>query len=1165
MRLLIALLLALLPVVCSATESMEVVGAVGASFHEPQLVSVADGAQFFPGQKLSISLAGQVDINREEHSDCNKDWLGQCHRTYWTEHHFRTPAITPAYFELRRVDDPTQKIQFTVGDASVLKEVPLDQLNFDKPYELRAYLAAPGSGIDPSRSSNSYSVTISVDSAARVSNLPAFFKTKRPSASDVVDNRNIVDRYSEAQLASLCASDIRVYALDQFPISGGTTTQESQLALLQYAKRMAPLDLANTKALAGFFDSVGLPAQAEKEFGKAIMSLEQKVGAANLAKDKANLAETLAALATSIAKNSGTSDPGALLRADNFYARAAEVFGSIHFVDRQGTVLASRAGLLRRLKSKADLRASIALYEQAKSSMAHTIVGDLALRSADSKVILTGSDSSGYRILNLRTGSKFSEFFQIGKDFRPVAWDPVSRRVLLSSGDALLWHDPFTPKAETELFASAVGDRFKASAGTVLAIGGMDRHVRVITKTGLDQRLSVGNEEKCQISVPTDAKGTNFSQVEIGYGDAAISLDGKSVGIVCGATIGILAVENDRLRSVVTINSVGQNREPIFVDSLALSPNGRAVAVIAHRPNGGNQLVLWNILEATTRFVAEYPLQQEMVYSETVVTFSPDGTSLIASNGKVIQFVSLETGTSNAVIGASSPAKPGLTGGSMDLTPQGAPTLDVTSPDGLIVKNSMDGTLFHIAWPSQELTRVSMDPRSADALSGIVLTRSTEAGREIDWVQAQQFLSLTQRIDASSATNASLERPITIDRELSSRLPLLLSGGETLVSYDRFTSQILVRNINGDSKFLQVPDARHAVHAIASKKKDSWARVVTAAHSGLVSIDLMLGFNKADEIGLPPVPNSYKKRLIDAIRAEVEAWTKAGKPGLRLGEYRTGNDPADLDRAIAHPDRLRFDWQLMGSGGSAEPLMPDLISLAVFEPLVRYQQDDGTEIVVQNIQDTFALVDLSQTRAANDAVQIVSSPNVYPIAFLSASLALSFSQAPNLPPKLVFQQLPAGEQNDIQSHLADPSTTQTLIAFQAAPESSTFILIGSTTKQAGSVSYWFEQFSVDRTRARTVKCDQCQTFDPSKLKDLVSIEGKEPQPFESYSDVMSGVASSADLQQLMLLSGETLEVIDTVSNKVRLSTNAAIPMLVEGNVAIVRDSKHLLKLYSLGK
>src|SRR5262249_46861017 len=191
------------------------------------------------------------------------------------------------------------------------------------------------------------------------------------------------------------------------------------------------------------------------------------------AKDKAALADMYVSLAAMISQNRGSVDPTELSRAEGIYEKAASIFASINFSDRRATTLSARAGLLRRLKSVTSLRAAVGLYQEARTQMALTVVGDIAVRSTDGKTILTGTSYEGYQAIDIQTGEIVASFNRPGRDLRPVAWDPVLQRVLLQAGDTLAWHEPFKQANPVSSFP-ATGDSFRAAGGTLLSSTSVD-------------------------------------------------------------------------------------------------------------------------------------------------------------------------------------------------------------------------------------------------------------------------------------------------------------------------------------------------------------------------------------------------------------------------------------------------------------------------------------------------------------------------------------------------------------------------------------------------------------------------------------------------------------------------------------------------------------------
>jgi hypothetical protein len=1166
---------------CRAQQaSNHIQGDVKAEWHDPQLISVADAARFFPGQSLTVSVSGTVDINPNEHSECNKDWLGQCHRTYWTEHHFSTPESVPAYFVLQRSDDPRKNIQFKVGAAQQIVTIPEDDSAYDKPYELRGYVAAPGTGVDPSRSKNSYRVDIAVDSSARVNQLPAFFSARKPSPTEIVDSRNVVDRYSEAQAASACAQKIRNYAVSQFPISGGQTAQQNQLALLEYAKRLAPLDVENTKALASYYTSIGAPAEAERVYNDTINTLEQRVGVAGATKDKAQLAESYISLAATIASNSGSISPHALEKADGLYERAIALLDDIKFFDREGTTLAERANELRRLKTADTLKAAIGLYKQAQAKMANTIVGDLVFRSVDGQTVLSGPEYVGYRVVDVQSGESISDFFKSDRDFVPVAWDAQSKRLLLRSLDLLAWHDPFQrPAPEPTPTTSLLADYFEAAGGTILAKWAINGVARVITRSGADFPMRVGAETKCEFTPIQLFAGPPLQQVS-SYGPSTISLDGNTVAIACGNTIGISKVANDQISQANKIDLTTLGVQPSIILGVALSADGQALAVATRRPVSGpapqvgaspvfdDRILLWTNLSAADERPREFQLANEVRTprpgfgsAAIAVSFSPDAAALVISNGAAVQFIDVGTGASTvSATNVTQVAQP------MDLPTSGlAVAIESTSTNELVIKDWPTNSLIVVSWPSHELTKLQLSPQAVGAvIFGTILTRNTRAGRSILWVSARHFVSLTNKISVTDGTASPIgQSPVTFTGGVRFGGSVLLSGGRFFVSPTGVGQQLELVQIGGERRVIGSESAAGHAFAVGLREVDSWALMTTGEDERVARIDLMRGFDKVGEISLPPIPNSYKDKLVKAMQDYV---AQSRPPNIISPQRTSLIDPNDVKQALAHPERLNLiGWRPSSipqsnffSANSSRCCPP-----AVLEPMVGFRTDDNRDLYASVVGPMLAVVDFCQT-VRDKVVSINDFTGTRLLAVLSGDAALVAKPAPVGQPQWFIESLPDGKILSFPNPQLVTTTNDSLPSFVASLRSidaNRFNVLGSTQKRAGPPDYWIATFSVDGSGVHNQPCAKC-SLDFGKLNESIQ---KTSFPFSTPAlfQPLLGVILSSNLGRAMFVDGELLEALDVTSQQPLLSTSASLPKLIEQNVAVVQDTRHLLKLYGL--
>ncbi|MGM4960899.1 hypothetical protein ACT4MK_36910 [Bradyrhizobium barranii] len=1167
---------------------------MSASWHDPTLVALKDKAQFLPGQKLTISLTGSIDVNPEEHSDCNKDWLGQCHRTYWTEHHYRNPGQTPATFHLARTDGQGQPISFVVGGSSVQIDIPVTGKEFDKPFELRGYIAAPGSGVDAARSLLSYSVSITVDARQRVDALTSFFAARSPTAAEIVDNSKVVDAISANQFGSLCAQKIRTFAATNFPISSGKSAQESQLMILQYAKRLAPQDSANTQALADFYNAVGLASLAEAEYNKTIAQQEQQAKLSQSVKDKVVLAELTGNMGAMIAQNAGSFDPGALQRADTFFDRAASIYQSVNFSDRRGGALAARASVLRRLRTIGALQSSIDLYQRASTSMARTVVGDVAVRSSDGRTLLTGASYSGYRIVDIGTGRTHSDYWKTGQDFNPVAWDAANQRILLRSADTLVWRDPFDPTANVVPATAALADRFVASSSTIIGISNADGTARAITKGGSDLRLRVENEDVCEYrSVYTQVPSPNpAAPMFKTYGPTVLSFDGKIVAITCGARVGVFAIEDEKLRSLGVFDAAKFTGRITDIISVALSPDGTKLALIARsapnpsmpaapgRPPAWDDRAIVSDVLNPPQSPKEIPLAAELKTPRMpvlnpllAIAFGPDGQSLAISSGLFLQLASLTDGSS--VIKALSydrdaSVRPRI------LSPY-EPYLSIerSSATEFFIKDWMSGGISLVDWPSRTVRSVAIDQSAASELAvGTIVTRNNSDGPHTFWIGQRQFLELTHSIASKDASVESL--PSSIKGEISSvgQPPLLLTGSSYLVGREPFSRSTTVIQIGKSQQAIPLPKGNDVGFVLALGSPDSWARVSLDRQAFQATVEFMRGFDKVGETSLPPVPNSYKDHLLANWRAIVDTWGKNGRPQfVDPNERFLLTQPRDVEEAIGHTERLLVGWRpALTVGNAILPNGNDNLGPVVFQPFVRYTTLDGRPLEVLPTQTMYAVVD-PKAMSTSDTIALVDFHDTIPLAILNetSAIVVQVKPGPNgqMSSSFFTRSLKSEILSPIQTRLSDigaAGAAPSLQSYQVASDGILFDLVGFTPKSPTFFEPWLESFSLKGSVAQPMPCRSCVDLDASELPRLLgSINRSVVASFGNLSPLMlsSSLRTSVDLKRQMSLAGKLLEVIDIPSNSVLLSTGAALPRAIEGNVAVIQESPHLLKVYSL--
>jgi len=558
---------------------------------------VTDATQFLGGERLSIVVSGQVDVNFQEHHDrhCNLFGFLDCHTDDWIEHHTKTPDQEP--LTVRLVDDAGNTSgglapQFAATTSPLVIDVP--STPFDKPYHLEAWLS--DTSINGSQSSGQYTVSVTIDGTGRNAALAANLNHSPPLTASQIDTPQILDTNFVRGCAAPIAEQLARHAT-KFPATQADT-RDAQLALLKLALRLDPANPSITLALADYYRQTGNLALAKKTASDALDATEKAVALNPTRGNKQKRANAYLEVGKTIEEERASLNAADLEDALTYYSRSAQEFESIHDLTGLPESLVRKARALRRMRTESSLAASTQAYQHALDILPRRLnKTSFVSVSPDHKYMLVAKRLSSIGIGSL--GNSLAPVDLPG-DYTILGQDQ-SGRLLLRNPDTLLWYDPDKPNLPPSLAASRVLHSAAASNGTILGEGD-DKHLILIGSNGVDR------------DVFSNEKGI-FPLI------FSLSGDGRTFAYYDGSQILVKKVGSSSDAIVRTI--VQPDLKNMF--SLALSPDGGKIVAIEE--TSANRVIrLWSTSDQSAGVdVSSIPSGSGYVSG---ISFSPDGSTI---------------------------------------------------------------------------------------------------------------------------------------------------------------------------------------------------------------------------------------------------------------------------------------------------------------------------------------------------------------------------------------------------------------------------------------------------------------------------------------------------------------------------------------------------------
>lgn len=561
---------------------------------------VTDATQFLGGERLSISVSGQVDVNFQEHHDrhCNLFGFLDCHTDDWIEHHQKTPDQEP--LTLRLVDDAGNTpeglaSQFTATTSPLVIDVP--STPFDKPYHLEAWFS--DASINGSQSSGQYTVSVTVDGTGRNTALAATLNRTPPITASQIDTPQILDTNFVRGCAASIADQLARHAT-KFPASQADT-RDAQLDLLKLALRLDPANPSITLALADYYRQTGNLALAKKTASDALDATEKAVALNPTRVNKQKRANAYLEVGKTIEEERASLNLSDLEDALTYYSRSAEEFETIYDLSGLPESLVRKARALRRMRTESSLVAATEVYQHALDILPRRLnKTSFVSVSPDHKYMLVAKRLSS---IGIGTPGNNLAPADLPGDFTILSQDQ-SGRLLLRNPDTLLWYDPDKPNLPPSLAASRVLHSAATSSGTILGESD-DGHLVIVGSNGVDH------------DVFSNEKGL-FPLIY------ALSGDGQTFAFYDGSKIVINRVDSPSDATLRTI--VQPDLKTIY--SLALSSDGGRI-VAAEDTSANRVMRLWSTSDQSAAVTVSSVPSGSGYVSGT--SFSPDGSTVAFS------------------------------------------------------------------------------------------------------------------------------------------------------------------------------------------------------------------------------------------------------------------------------------------------------------------------------------------------------------------------------------------------------------------------------------------------------------------------------------------------------------------------------------------------------
>lgn len=1134
------------------SRAADVTGEVNASWASPQLFSVDEKAKFYPGFRLTVNVAGTIDFNPEHRYREECDWTGLfCDDIRWIDHHFMGPQQLPTRLVFQRENDPADVIELTVNQGPSTVDLPADVAGFTKPYFLLTTVAGTGSGLSPQSSVGNFSVSVDVSANGRLSALKAYLAKRQPRVTDIVNDRNVVDRYLRDKFAKDVGAILREHAAKKYLLSE-TTARSDHLELLRFAQKLAPGDFENLRAIADYYVQIGLPGEAEKEYAALIAGLEDVSRTSPTANTDIQLGISYSSLAKTIAESSGGIEEGSLQRADAFYAKAAEVFQKNNFPDLYGATLASRAAILRRLRSSATLKTAIALYEQAGQTMAAAIIGDVALPSADGASLLAGPVYDGLELVDLETGGK-TRLSEPGGDYRLAAWDPAGQRGLVQKGDSLSWLDPTSGKRTDVQGSFPDFAYYQAANRTILTLSALE--LKTIKPSGSEYPLKLGDVEGCEYELPSPFPVPPDTKPFLakGYGPAELSFDGDAVVISCGSELSVKLTSDAGLTDLGTHTLIRDDGSHRTVQNVAVSNAGKLMVSIASgiesvSPAQGalpfaefkHYLVGWhpgiNISPAFD-FQLETPAQQ----IPQVIT-DPDGKYIFVFYGPYIEVRSGDDGTVIQTINISM--------NTPMIFPQiiFALNLEMFDKERILIRAS-DDKLWLLNINSSQVQLVKPTEKGTIvSFTGYLIPNSAKPDNPL-LLRPARFFELSKRLPDGTPDPDSVPAVFGLGAAEEPRSIEYLSGGGGIIANDRFTGEVSLYEIGKRPQTTNFRKAGSRYVGLAAAKANQWLLIELDRGWNFQNLTLFELGKKLADVPLPPVPVSAQEIQFKNYEDIVAQFKASGSPNLLPPTYPDALRPEDMEFVLANRDKIKFGWQIVPRPQAQGPFAMQAIAIiTTADGRKRYQPLWGayTELILD-----------PQATSSDDIVggTVTYDIDVGIITLLNPRIGLIGDYRANS--QLAFYDLQTRERIAVAPQQTNPSS---LIGFSLSSDGNRVAIALSAMNPSGTSNSELKLFDI-ADKPVELPCNECKNFKP--LPENVEFEAWEARG--SMPNLMSAIAVDSTVERMFFTSDGFAMGYHIGADKRLLITGLSLPMYIGKEIAINREAKHKMRVFRLAR
>jgi len=583
----------------------EKTGTVVATATVPLLVTPAAAAILRPGQAITVSLSGEVDINQEKKSKRKCGFLGiSCKRVSYVDHNFRKPSQLPAVFVLRPRNGGSD-LRFTVYDKPVTYQVPTN-VDYRATYDLLAALDGAGTTVNGAKSSGAYKVKLGINGAVRA-NRYALWLEGNPNV-DVAISDDVLDQITRSY-GMVISSALRNYAKSRYKLSE-PINRSAHGKLVTKAYMLAPSDPANSIALADYYTAVGLPDQAREALNHALAQWNEQPQPRSPEAEQ-QLATAYLKQARAAIEERGGLDEQASLSASAYMEKAAKSFDAGLRPDLAAAARVERARLLRSARSVAGLKEAVVSLETALKALPE-------LKRATTRAM--SSDGSAFASLAVRPAVALAPVDRGGvsagdtiiADTLPVAYDAQEQLFVSTQMTSLQWRriaDPEKVEATVDLSGEPVEAAFAAS-GRILFLhapaddrtGSQRIETALKSGAGMVPVTTLERRREPRVTLSADgalaAIGCNYRFATFRFNGAAVQklrdYDATSLVVAGSTACGFLRLSSnaqsgpmatlDQLNgtSVRLMNSASQAYDPHDLDAdgkYAFTDDGRVIAL----------------------------------------------------------------------------------------------------------------------------------------------------------------------------------------------------------------------------------------------------------------------------------------------------------------------------------------------------------------------------------------------------------------------------------------------------------------------------------------------------------------------------------------------------------------------------------------------------------